>query len=51
MAGTHGRNLEAGTSEAEAMEECCLLDSPHGLLSLLPYSTKAHHPSGGYCLR
>lgn len=26
MAETHGRKLEAETSEAKAMEECCLLD-------------------------
>ena len=33
---TQGRNREAGAN-AEAMEECCLLVSPLGLLSLFSY--------------
>jgi hypothetical protein len=35
---TQGRNLEA-RADAEAMQEFCLLDAPHGLLHLLSYTT------------
>jgi hypothetical protein len=36
-AGIQGRNQEAGT-EAEGMDECCLLAGAHGLLRLFSYS-------------
>jgi hypothetical protein len=44
-AGTQGRNREAGT-EAEAMEECCLLHCSHGFLGLLSYTTQNYLPRG-----
>ena len=43
---TQGKNLEAGT-EAEAMEACCLQLAPHGLLSLLSYTTQDSQPRSG----
>ena len=49
---TQSRNLGAG-SEAESMEECCLL-APNGFPSLPSYSTQDHLPRDGTihrCLR
>ena len=37
--GSQGRNLETGT-EAETMEECCLLTCSHASLSLFSYTTQ-----------
>ena len=41
-----GRNLEA-RADAEAMEECCLLDCFPGLLNLLSHRTQDHQPRDG----
>ena len=38
-----GRTLEAG-ADAEAMEGCCLLVVPGGLLSLFSYRKQDHQP-------
>jgi len=44
-----GRNLEAA-ADAEAMEECCLLACPHGLLSLLSHRPRPPTLTTNYSL-
>jgi hypothetical protein len=43
--GARRRNLEAGT-EAEVINECCLLACSYGLFSLPSCSTQDHCPRG-----